>query len=69
MSRLYRMIANRKASGSALVSTISTSLFSLVLAQGGFYGEAIRGRRFIFLLLSVLLILGIVYMVKRIMSK
>jgi hypothetical protein len=31
--------------------------------------EAWRGRRFIFVLLTVLLILGIIYMVKRIMSK
>jgi hypothetical protein len=51
---------------------MSTSLLSLMFAaQGGLarYEEAIRGRRFIFLLLSILLVLGIIYMVKRIMSK
>ena len=49
---------------------MSTTLLSLMFAaQGGFVGEAVRGRRFIFLLLSILLILGIIYMFKRINSK
>jgi flagellar biogenesis protein FliO len=50
---------------------MSTSLLSLMLAaQGGLARyEAWRGRRFIGLLLGILLILGIIYMVKRIMSK
>jgi len=50
---------------------MSTSLLSLMFAAqvGAARLEAWRGRRFVFVLLSVLLILGIIYMVKRIMSK
>jgi hypothetical protein len=50
---------------------MSTSLLSLMLASqaGAARLEAWRGRRFIFVLLSILLILAIVYMVKRVMSK
>lgn len=50
---------------------MSTTLLSLLLAAqvGAARLEYWRGRRFIGLLLGILLILGIIYMVKRIMSK
>jgi hypothetical protein len=50
---------------------MSTSLLSLMLSAQGAAAryEAWRGRRFVGFLLAVFLIVGIVYMVKRMFSK
>lgn len=57
-----------KASGNPLMST---AMLSLMLAAQGAAAryEAWRGRRFLGMLLAVLMILGIIYLAKRIISK